>query len=162
MLTAAIGLAFLAVIVSAGSFSLVEIVEQQGGWQTTVDGVYETGWIWHWNIFRNPFIFVLSITYFIASLAECKRAPFDLPEAESELVSGFHTEYSGIRFALFFLAEYAAMYLVAAIAVVIFAAQIALSGGWLGRARFGPMEWAWRCREGWSTSYGTGKAGFCW
>jgi len=119
-----IGIAFITVIVSCGSFSLVEIVNQQGGYQTTVEGIQETGWIWHWNLFRNPFILVLSITYFIASLAECKRAPFDLPEAESELVSGFHTEYSGIRFALFFLAEYAAMYLVAAIGVVIF------FGGW--------------------------------
>ncbi len=119
-----IGIAFVAVILSAGSFSLVDIVNQQGGEQTTVEGVSHSGWIWHWTLFRNPFLLVLSITYFVASLAECKRAPFDLPEAESELVSGFHTEYSGIRFALFFLAEYAAMYLVAAVAVVIF------FGGW--------------------------------
>ena len=107
-----IGIAFVTVAVSAGSLSMVSIVEQQ------------QGWFWHWFLFRNPFLMILSIIYIIASLAECKRAPFDLPEAESELVSGFHTEYSGIRFALFFMAEYAAMYLVSAVAVVIF------FGGW--------------------------------
>ena len=88
------------------------------------DGRPVQGWLWHWTIFRNPFIPLLALVYLIASLAECKRAPFDLPEAESELVSGFHTEYSGIRFALFFLAEYGAMYIVSAIAVVLF------FGGW--------------------------------
>ena len=110
-----IGLAFVAVIACAGSFSLVDISEAQGGW------------FWRWFIFRNPFLFVLAWIYFIASLAECKRSPFDLPEAESELVSGFHTEYSGMRFAFFFLAEYAAMYLVSAIAAAIF-----LGGWWTG------------------------------
>ena len=124
-----IGLAFVTVIICSGSFSLMEIVNQQGGdlIVSASDGYEYDGWIWHWNLFRNPFMLVLSITYFIASLAECKRSPFDLPEAESELVSGFHTEYTGMRFALFFLAEYAAMYLVAAVAVVIF-----LGGWWSG------------------------------
>jgi NADH-quinone oxidoreductase subunit H len=107
-----IGIAFVTVAVSAGTLSTMQIVEQQ------------SGWFWHWFVFRNPFLMVLTIIYIIASLAECKRAPFDLPEAESELVSGFHTEYTGIRFALFFLAEYAAMYLVSAVAVVAF------YGGW--------------------------------
>jgi len=107
-----VGLAFIAVVVCAGTFSLHGITEDQAGW------------FWNWYIFRNPFLMILSLIYLVASLAECKRAPFDLPEAESELVSGFHTEYSGIRFSLFFLAEYAAMYLVSAVAVVIF------FGGW--------------------------------
>ncbi len=107
-----IGLAFVAVAVAAGTLSLVDIVEAQ---KFSVAS---------WFCFRDPFLFVLCVIYAIASLAECKRAPFDLPEAESELVSGFHTEYSGIRFALFFLAEYAAMYLVSAVAVVAF------FGGW--------------------------------
>jgi NADH-quinone oxidoreductase subunit H len=107
-----IGIAFVTVIVSAGTFSLQSIVEAQAGW------------LWSWFFLRNPFLLILSIVYLVASLAECKRAPFDLPEAESELVSGFHTEYTGMRFALFFMAEYAAMYLVSAVAVVLF------FGGW--------------------------------
>ncbi|MEC7775769.1 MAG: NADH-quinone oxidoreductase subunit NuoH [Planctomycetota bacterium] len=122
-----IGIAFVTVILCSGSFSLMEIVNQPGGSLDAADGYTYQGWVWHWNLFRNPFMPILGIVYFIASLAECKRAPFDLPEAESELVSGFHTEYSGMRFALFFLAEYAAMYLVAAVAVVIF-----LGGWWSG------------------------------
>ena len=122
-----IGIAFVTVILCCGSFSLMEIVNLQGGSLVASDGYGYQGWIWHWNLFRNPFMPILAIVYFIASLAECKRAPFDLPEAESELVSGFHTEYTGMRFALFFLAEYAAMYLVAAVAVVIF-----LGGWWSG------------------------------
>ena len=107
-----IGIAFVAVAVSAGSLSMMDIVGAQ------------EGWFFHWFVFRNPFLMVLTVVLVIATLAECKRAPFDLPEAESELVSGFHTEYSGMRFALFFLAEYAAMYLVAAITTVVFL------GGW--------------------------------
>lgn len=107
-----LGLAFVSVIVCAGTFSLQEIIAQQ------------EGWFWNWFILKNPFLFLMAPIYLVASLAECKRAPFDLPEAESELVSGFHTEYSGMRFAIFFLAEYAAMYLVSAVAVVLF------FGGW--------------------------------
>ena len=123
-----IGIAFVTVILCCGSFSLMEIVNQQGGILLNfTDKELYGGWVWHWHLFRNPFMPILAIVYFIASLAECKRAPFDLPEAESELVSGFHTEYTGMRFALFFLAEYAAMYLVAAVAVVIF-----LGGWWSG------------------------------
>jgi len=122
-----IGIAFVTVILCCGSFSLMDIVNLQGYELMDSDQYVHNGWIWHWHLFRNPFMPILAIVYFIASLAECKRAPFDLPEAESELVSGFHTEYTGMRFALFFLAEYAAMYLVAAVAVVIF-----LGGWWSG------------------------------
>ncbi len=103
-----LSLAFLSVIVLAGSFSMIEIADAQ------------RGWFWNWYLFANPFTFIAFFIYFIASLAQTKRAPFDLPEAESELVSGFHTEYSGMRFSIFFLSEYAAMYAVSAIAAVLF------------------------------------------
>ena len=77
-----------------------------------------------WLILHNPFMPVAALIYFIASLAGCKRAPFDLPEAESELVSGFHTEYSGMRFSFFFLEEYASMFVSSALVATLFL------GGW--------------------------------
>ena len=73
-----------------------------------------------WNIFRMPFLFFAWIIFFIASLAECNRAPFDLPEAESELVAGFQTEYSGFRWAVIMLAEYGMMLLVSILGAVLF------------------------------------------
>lgn len=115
-----LGLALLIPVVSVGSLSLREISEAQAG-----------GWF-HWLAFSNPFCFVAFISYFIASLASCKRAPFDLPESESELVAGFLTEYSGLRWALFFLAEYAAMFVVAVLASLLFL------GGWNS---FLPASW---------------------
>ncbi len=107
-----LGMSFLTVVALSGTLSMQEIIREQHGW------------IWNWFLFRNPFMAFVFIIYFIASLAETKRAPFDLPEAESELVAGFHTEYSGMRFSIFFLAEYVAMYVVSAIAATIFL------GGW--------------------------------
>ncbi len=95
-------------IMTAGTLNMVQIGDMQsGGWFT-------------WNAFHNPFTFIAFITYYIASLANCKRAPFDLPESESELVAGFHTEYSGFRWSLFFFAEYAAMFVVSGLAVTLF------------------------------------------
>jgi NADH-quinone oxidoreductase subunit H len=87
-------------------------------------GQTQAGNWFSWRIFENPFVFLAFFTYYIASLASCKRSPFDLPEGESELVAGFHTEYSGFRFVMFFFAEYVAMFAVSALATIIFL------GGW--------------------------------
>lgn len=106
------GMALLVPVVYTGSLSLEVIGESQSD-----------GWF-SWLVFANPFCFAAFVAYYIASLASCKRAPFDLPEAESELVAGFHTEYSGFRWSLFFFAEYAAMFVVCALAAILFL------GGW--------------------------------
>ncbi len=87
-------------------------------------GVQQAGWFWEWRIFHDPITFVAFWTYFTCAVASCKRAPFDLAEAESELVAGFHTEYSGLRWSFFFMAEYGAMFAVAGIAIILFL------GGW--------------------------------
>ena len=79
-----------------------------------------TGGILTWNVFRMPLLFFAWIIFFIASLAESNRAPFDLPEAESELVAGYHTEYSGFRWTIIMLAEYAMMLLVSWLGVILF------------------------------------------
>jgi NADH-quinone oxidoreductase subunit H len=104
------GLALVGPLMLAGSMSLVKIVEAQSG----------PGKMW----FVFPQILAFFI-YFVAGVAESNRNPFDLPEAESELVAGFHTEYSGMRFALFFLGEYANMIVISAVATTLF------FGGWL-------------------------------
>jgi NADH-quinone oxidoreductase subunit H len=96
-------LALLPIIMMTNSFSLKTIVEAQSGLR--------------WFVFYQPLAFLI---YFIAGVAETNRTPFDLPEAESELVAGYHTEYSGMRFALFFLAEYTNIFIVSAIAVTFF------------------------------------------
>ncbi len=104
-----VGLSLLAGVVMAGSLSTVEI------------SLAQSGGIWNWFIWRCfPFGFIAAISLYIGALAETNRTPFDLAEAESELVSGYHTEYSGFRWALFFLAEYANMFVASALVVILF------------------------------------------
>jgi NADH-quinone oxidoreductase subunit H len=103
-------LALLSAIVMTGTLDLQIIGMQQDG---------EWGLL-HWNAIRYPHLIPAFLIYFTAILAETNRAPFDLPEAESELIAGFHTEYSGFRFALFMLAEYANMLLLSILAVLVF------------------------------------------
>jgi len=107
-----LGVSIIVGVMAAGTLNLVQLGHEQGG------GIHT------WLIFKNPFAFAAFFTYFVASLASNKRAPFDLPESESELVAGFHTEYSGLRFAMFFFAEYAAMFVVGGIQAALFL------GGW--------------------------------
>ncbi len=98
-------------------------------------GQFQAGFFWRWGLFHDPFTFAAFWVYFTCATASCKRAPFDLAEAESELVAGFHTEYSGFRWLIFFMAEYASMFAVSGIATILFL------GGWhtgLLPARFGP------------------------
>jgi NADH-quinone oxidoreductase subunit H len=108
-----LGLSLVGVLILSSSFSLRDIVNSQGG-------VF-LGFIPRWNIFLQPVGF---FCYLMAAYAETNRIPFDLPEAETELVAGYHTEYSAMKFAMFFMAEYANMVTVACLATLLF------FGGW--------------------------------
>ena len=120
------GLAMAAVIMMAGSLSLREIVMNQSGtW---------FGFIPRWYIFLQPLGFFIYLT---AGVAETNRAPFDFPEAEQELVAGYHTEYSSMSFAMFFLAEYVNMVTVSAVATSLYL------GGWLGPILPSWLAWIW-------------------
>jgi NADH-quinone oxidoreductase subunit H len=120
-----LSLCLVAVVMHAGTLDLQVMAEQQGILSakkiyafgkdiTTVGGVFT------WNIVQMPWLFFVWLIFFVASLAECNRAPFDLPEGESELVAGYHTEYSGFRFAVIMLAEYALMLLVSFLGSILF------------------------------------------
>ena len=98
-----LGMSIICVLLVAGTLNMVHLNYLQGG------GLGD------WFIFHNPFLFCAFGVMFVAMLASNKRAPFDLPESESELVAGFHTEYSGLRFSFFFFAEYAGMFILSAI-----------------------------------------------
>ena len=125
-----LGLTILCVVMVSGSLNLQDIAGQQGIFSQEVQYLFGIkalgievqgiGGILSWNVVRMPFFFILFIIYFIASLAEANRAPFDIPEAESELVGGFHTEYAGMRWALLFLSEYGMMLLVSILGVILF------------------------------------------
>jgi NADH-quinone oxidoreductase subunit H len=115
-----LGLSLVGVLIMSGSFSLREIVDAQGG--------HFLGFIPRWNVFPQ---FIGFFCYLMAAYAETNRIPFDLPEAETELVAGYHTEYSAMKFAMFFMAEYANMITVACLATLMF------FGGWHGPL-FGP------------------------
>jgi NADH-quinone oxidoreductase subunit H len=104
-------LCVLVPVIVSGSMNLNEVAKMQSG-------------IWNWYVFHDPFTFCAFATYFTCAMASCKRAPFDLAEAESELVAGFHTEYSGFRWLVIFMAEYGSMFAVSGIACIMFL------GGW--------------------------------
>jgi NADH-quinone oxidoreductase subunit H len=106
------GLAVLTIVFLAGTMSMQGIINAQG-WAP-----------WDWFLFHNPFAFAAFFIYFTAALAEGNRTPFDIPEAESELVAGYVTEYSGMRFLFFFFAEWGNLYVIGAVATTLFL------GGW--------------------------------
>jgi len=113
-----LGIAVLSIVLVSGTLSMSGIVEHQAWPNGTAAGGH------FWNVFHNPFLFINFFIYFISALAECNRTPFDLPEAESELVSGFNTEFSGMRFGLYALAEFADVIMFSCVATAIFL------GGW--------------------------------
>jgi len=121
-----LGLSLVGVLILAGTLSLRGIVNQQAG-RWFPDSPW-LSWLPHWFIFPQVVGFFI---YMIAAYAETNRIPFDLPEAETELVAGYHTEYSAMKFAMFFMAEYANMVTVAFVATLLFL------GGWHG-PHFGP------------------------
>jgi NADH-quinone oxidoreductase subunit H len=109
-----LGMCVVVPVLIAGSMDLVTIGQMQAGWFT------------NWFVFHDPFTFIVFWVYFTCATASVNRAPFDLAEAESELVAGFHTEYSGLRWSIFFMAEYGSMFAVSGLAAILF------FGGWNG------------------------------
>lgn len=127
-----LGLSVLCVVMAAGTLDLQAISIQQGILTTEPSyflgiksiNVSNVGGFLSWNVFTMPLLWVAFLVFFIAGLAESNRTPFDLPESESELIGGYHTEYSGFRWGLFMLAEYAMMLLISFLAAILF------FGGW--------------------------------
>jgi NADH-quinone oxidoreductase subunit H len=126
----ALTLSVVGVLLMAGSFNLREIIGAQ-------EGRFLHGILPRWNIVSGPFPQILGfLCYFVAAVAETNRAPFDLAEAESELVAGFHTEYASFKFSMFFMGEYANMITVSCLASILF------FGGWLSPFPATPI-WTW-------------------
>ena len=118
----ALTMSVVGVLLMAGSFSLRDIIDAQ----KNAHGIFGWQGMFSWNIFAGPLPQILGfLCFFIAAIAETNRVPFDLPEAESELVAGFHTEYASFKFAMFFIAEYTSMITVSALCSILF------FGGWL-------------------------------
>lgn len=115
-----LGMCVVVPVLLAGSMDLITIAQMQTA------GEAQLGWFTHWYIFNDPFTFITFWVYFTCATASVNRAPFDLAEAESELVAGFHTEYSGLRWSIFFMAEYGSMFAVSGLAAILF------FGGWNG------------------------------
>lgn len=109
-----LGMCVVVPVLIAGTMDLTTIAQMQQGWFT------------NWLVFHDPFTFITFWVYFTCATASVNRAPFDLAEAESELVAGFHTEYSGLRWSIFFMAEYGSMFAVSGLAAILF------FGGWNG------------------------------
>ncbi len=127
----AMGVSLACVVLATGSLRITEIVENQEAaiWGLSGFGAVPN-FIQNWNLF-TPFGFVAGIIFLIALVAETNRAPFDLPEAENELIAGYHTEYSSMKFGVFFMGEYAAMFLLSGVFMCVFA------GGY----NFLPIRW---------------------
>jgi NADH-quinone oxidoreductase subunit H len=152
------GMCALVPVIVAGSMNLGVVAMQQKG-------------LWNWYLFHDPFTFCAFWTYFTCAMASCKRAPFDLAEAESELVAGFHTEYSGFRWLVIFMAEYGSMFAVSGIANIMFLGGWSLGLPWdltemfswvFGTAQFG--EWG-LAEVGWGLANGINIGVFilkCW
>jgi NADH-quinone oxidoreductase subunit H len=118
----ALTMSVVGVLLMAGKFSLRDIIDGQA----TAQGLFGLSGIFRWNILAGPFPQILGfLCFFVAAVAETNRVPFDLPEAESELVAGFHTEYASFKFAMFFIAEYTSMITVSCLCSILF------FGGWL-------------------------------
>ncbi len=115
-------LSVVPVILTVGSLSTIDIVEAQGGWHGL-----------HWFVF-TPWGFVAFIIFYLCGVAECNRTPFDIPEAESEIVAGFHTEYSGMKFALWYMAEFMSVFTISGLTATLFLGGY--QGPWL-------PSWVW-------------------